>query len=70
MNARLGGSAATKTPKAKAFIMANRNSPVVEGAAIGAGRQGANYTLKNGQSFHLTRKECEQVGTMRWQRNW
>lgn len=67
---RASGKTAAKTARAQAFIMANRKSPVVEGAAIGAGGPGASYKLKNGQSFRLTREECEQVGTMRWQRNW
>lgn len=52
--------------KADSFKTANRRSPVVSGAAIGNGGQGAHYVLANGLEFTLTRAECEQIGMPRW----
>lgn len=52
--------------QANAFRAANRRSPVVSGAAIGNGGQGAHYTLANGQQFTLNRADCELVGMPRW----
>lgn len=54
------------TDNAKAFIAANKLSPVVSGAAVGEGGEGATYRLKNGRSFLLTADECREIGHPRW----
>lgn len=54
------------TENAKAFLAANKRSPVVSGSAIGRGGEGATYTLRSGKSFTLSREECEQIGPPRW----
>jgi hypothetical protein len=59
---------ASLTEKAKRFIAANAESPVVYGSAQGpAGKPtGCYYRLANGQTFRLTSAECGQVGMPRW----
>lgn len=52
--------------KAREFLQANEQSPVVSGAAIGNGGQGCRYTLKDGRKFTLGRKACEEIGYPRW----
>jgi|GEM_PF-4708531 len=49
----------------KRFIAANRRSPVVSGAVIGNGGQGAHYTLANGKTFTLSDDECRRT-LIRW----
>lgn len=55
------------TRNARAFLEANRRSPVISGAVIGSGGKGGYYTLANGQSFTLNVRECEQVGLPWWE---
>ncbi|GAA0765846.1 hypothetical protein GCM10009434_08210 [Brevundimonas olei] len=47
------------------FIAANKRSPVVSGAVIGSGGQGAHYTLANGKTFTLSADECRRT-LIRW----
>lgn len=49
------------TIKAYRFIEANKISPVVYGAAIGTGGQGAIYRLADNKTFTLTAEECRLV---------
>lgn len=57
---------AKPSDNAAAFIAANKRSPVVSGAAIGQGGEGAIYVLQNGREFRLSRADCEAVGMPRW----
>jgi hypothetical protein len=54
------------SPKAAAFVAANKKSPVVSGGAKGRGGEGGYYTLKSGKTFNLTADECRDVGMPRW----
>lgn len=54
------------TEKARAFIAANSESPVIAGRAIGDGGKGAYYTLEDQRVFRLNRADCEEVGHPRW----
>lgn len=47
------------------FIAANKRSPVVSGAVIGSGGEGAHYTLANGKTFTLTAADCRRT-LIRW----
>lgn len=57
-----------QTKKVRDFIKANDINPVVSGAAIGRGGQGAVYTLKNKRTFHLSADECSSLppGYPKW----
>lgn len=54
---------AKKTPTATAadFMTANDKSPVVSGAVIGAGGQGAVYTLASGDDFRLKAEDLRSM---------
>lgn len=54
------------TENAKAFLAANKRSPVIAGTAIGRGGEGCHYELQSGKVFTLSRDECEQIGMPRW----
>lgn len=58
------------SPNAKRFLVANKESPVVSGAALEPNpnrpSRGARYTLDDGRTFTLSREDCEQVGMPRW----
>jgi len=56
------------TRKARSFMKANDQSPVVSGAAIGEGGQGGFYTLEDGKTFKLLLDDCQALtdGYPRW----
>lgn len=65
------------TPRVRAFIDANAQSPVVYASVITRARRrdrsaeipkplGCHYRLDDGQTFRLTVKECRSVGHPRW----
>lgn len=56
--------AAGMTEKAKRFIAANANSPVVSGSAKPEG--GARYRLRDGKVFVLTLAECRSMPMPKW----
>lgn len=49
------------TKNARAFVDANNNSPVVEGAVLSYETGGGYYKLKNGKEFRLSRDECRSL---------
>lgn len=54
------------TKNVQQFLDANALSPVISGAVIGQGGQGAHYTLENGAVFELSHDDCETIGKPRW----
>jgi hypothetical protein len=49
--------------KVARFLEANAASPVVYGSVTD---NGCTYRLATGQTFHLSRKECREIGVPRW----
>lgn len=54
------------TKKARAFVEANKKSPVVYGSVIGRGGQGAYYRLEDGSTFELGQLDCVVAGAPLW----
>lgn len=55
------------TPKAREFMKANKQSPVVVGEAIGiGGGQGCRYILEDGRAFRLSAEDCQSMPVPRW----
>jgi hypothetical protein len=55
---------------ARAFVAANKRSPVVSGYALEQDprkpSRGGSYTLQNGKEFTLSVEECRVIGMPRW----
>lgn len=51
------------TRRARNFLTANADSPVVYGSVDG---NAVVYRLENGKLFHLTRADCEHAQYPRW----
>lgn len=59
-------AAAKLTPKARAFVIANANSPVISGSVIGAGGNGGYYTLKDGKRFKISNTDSKSMPYPVW----
>lgn len=56
------------TQKARDFMKANDESPVISGAAFGQGGEGGSYTLLDKRQFSLNLKDCQSLreGYPKW----
>ena len=54
------------TRRARSFLDANAQSPVVYGSVKGDGGDGCFYRLADGRTFDLSLLDCRYVGIPRW----